>query len=144
MNVRLAHFSLALIAVAFAAQARDIHYGAVKHPDLLDCDQLQWHGQNDEADACYRLLLGKDVPPAIHAEAAWALGDLQLANRLFRDAAALQPDDASIRVRWGDLFSETHQERWTLIPAMRSRSLVLQEFLWADLMMKPIPTLSPC
>ena len=110
MNVRLAHFSLALISVAFAAQARDIHYGAVKHPDLLDCDQLQWHGQNDEADACYRLLLGKDVPPAIHAEAAWALGDLQLANRLFRDAAALQPDDASIRVRWGDLFSETHQD----------------------------------
>jgi tetratricopeptide (TPR) repeat protein len=47
---------------------------------------------------------------AVKAEVAWALGDLQLANQFFRDALRDNPADASIRVRWGDLFADSHQD----------------------------------
>ncbi|MDH3440740.1 MAG: tetratricopeptide repeat protein, partial [Gammaproteobacteria bacterium] len=109
MRISVAVLAIALIFPC-AAPARDIHYGAVDHPELLSCDSMHWRGQLDDADLCYRRLLNADVPTAIRAEAAWALKDFQLANRLFRDAAAVSPDDASIRVRWGDLFADTHQD----------------------------------
>jgi tetratricopeptide (TPR) repeat protein len=100
---------VALLA-ASAAAARDVHYGAVNHPALLECDQQHWRGDEDASGECYRTLLQSDVPAAIRAEAAWALNDRQLANRLFRDAAAAAPDDAAIRQRWGDLFADSHQD----------------------------------
>lgn len=102
---------LSVLAIgAPPASARDIHYGAVNHAGLLRCDGLHWRGQQAEAGDCYRQLLQSDAPLHIRAEAAWALRDLQLANRLFREAAALQPQDAQIRVRWGDLFAASHQD----------------------------------
>lgn len=105
---------LALIALLmFAAlplQAREIHYGAVKHDGLLECDRLHWRGRLDESSACYQALLSGNVPLAIRAEAAWALNDLQLANRLFKEAVAAEPQNAGIRVRWGDLFADSHQD----------------------------------
>ncbi|MGI9261136.1 MAG: hypothetical protein ACR2QR_03820, partial [Woeseiaceae bacterium] len=109
MKIKIAILVLTL-TLPFAAGARSIHYGSVDHPELLSCDALQWRGQLNDAELCYRRLLDSDVPPAIRAEAAWALSDFQLANQLFRDAAALAPDDAVIRVRWGDLFADTHQD----------------------------------
>jgi len=109
MRSKLALFFITLVAAPQIA-ARDIHYGVVDHPGLLACDRQQWRGQLDDADLCYRRLLGGDVPFSVRAEAAWALGDLQLANQLFRDAAAIAPNDAVIRVRWGDLFADTHQD----------------------------------
>lgn len=90
--------------------ARDIHYGAVSDADLLRCDRLHWTGQLADAEHCYRTLLGTAASSAIQAEAAWALGDHQLANELFRVAAQENPDDATLRVRWGDLFADTHQD----------------------------------
>ncbi len=102
---------LALLALAPQfSDARDIHYGAVKHEGLLECDRIHWRGRVDESSACYRALLTADVPLAIRAEAAWALADLQLANRLFKEAVAAAPEDAAIRVRWGDLFADSHQD----------------------------------
>ncbi|MBT8444757.1 MAG: hypothetical protein KJO13_08415 [Gammaproteobacteria bacterium] len=109
MKTSVAALAIALM-LSSVATARDIHYGAVDHPELLSCDGMQWRGQLDDADLCYRRLLNADVPIAIRAEAAWALRDYQFANRLFRDAAAAAPDDATIRVRWGDLFADTHQD----------------------------------
>lgn len=104
-------FALFLIAFTVpAANARDIHYGAVKHPELLRCDQLQWRGRHADAAACYQQILQSDTQVEIQAEAAWAQKDLQLANRLFRQAAALHPENADIRVRWGDLFAASHQD----------------------------------
>lgn len=91
------------------AYARDIHYGAVSDAELLRCDRLNWTGQLAESENCYRRLLQDDVAAAVKAEAAWALGDLQLANDLFRVAAQNNADDASLRVRWGDLFANSHQ-----------------------------------
>ena len=95
---------------AGTASARDIHYGAVTDPELLRCDRLHWAGQLADADACYRALLGPATRAAVKAEAAWALGDHQLANDLFRVAAQETPDDASLHVRWGDLFADSHQD----------------------------------
>ena len=100
---------VALVASA-SASGREIHYGAAADPALLACDVLEWRGKLSAAEDCYRDLLGSDREAAVRAEAAWALDDLQLANRLFRDAAARYPDDASIRVRWGDLFADSHQD----------------------------------
>jgi tetratricopeptide (TPR) repeat protein len=99
-----------LLLTASAAGARDIHYGAVTHPELDSCDRLHWRGQLDESAACYRQLFQSDAPAEIRAEAAWALNDLQTANNLFRQAAAARPDDPGIRVRWADLFADTHQD----------------------------------
>ena len=106
---------LALVAawVAFCqapASARGIHYGAVSNGELLACDRLDWRGQADEAISCYRQLLSGARPAAIRAEAAWALNERQAANGLFRDAVATHPDDAAIRVRWGDLYADSHQD----------------------------------
>ncbi len=110
MNVRIIFLALFLAFANSNLHAREIHYGAVSHADLLVCDQLHWHGKTSESAACYRELLGSDVPAEVHAEAAWALSELQLANRLFRDAVAANPDNAAIRVRWGDLFAASHQD----------------------------------
>lgn len=104
-----ASLTLSLL-MALPAYARDIHYGAASDPDLLRCDRLHWRGQLAESDGCYRQLLQNNEAAAIKAEAAWALGNLQLANQLFRDAAGEYPGDASIRVRWGDLFADSHQD----------------------------------
>ncbi|MDH4073429.1 MAG: hypothetical protein OEV41_10020, partial [Gammaproteobacteria bacterium] len=100
---------LLFVAIAPSA-ARDIHYGAVDDPRLAACDDHRWHGRLAEANGCYRELLGSDAPSAVRAEAAWAENDRQLANRLFREAAAASPDDAGILVRWGDLFADSHQD----------------------------------
>jgi len=95
---------------AIPSYSRNIHYGAVSDPELLRCDRLHWAGRLADSDACYRQLLRSDTGAVIKAEAAWALGDLQLANQLFRNAALENADDASIRVRWGDLFADSHQD----------------------------------
>ena len=96
--------------MALPALARDIHYGAANDPELLRCDRLHWGGQLADSDSCYRQLLQTSASAAVKAEAAWALGDLQLANRLFKVAAGERTEDASVRVRWGDLFADSHQD----------------------------------
>jgi len=98
------------LLLASAGDARDIHYGAVDDPGLVRCDSLQWAGQQAEASMCYQQLLAGNSSAAVKAEAAWALGDLPLANRQFRRATGENPADAGIRVRWGDLFADSHQE----------------------------------
>jgi tetratricopeptide (TPR) repeat protein len=97
-----------LIVVGGAANARDLHYGAVTDEAVLDCDRQQWRGA--EATACYEALLTSDAAIAAKAEAAWALGDRQVANRLFRTAMLEQPDSAETMTRWADLFAASHQD----------------------------------
>lgn len=98
------------IVCATSVAARDIHYGAVTHVEVLRCDRLDWSGQQAESTTCYQQLLSGNESAHVKAEAAWALGDLQLANRQFRLAAAENPDDAMVRVRWGNLFADSHQD----------------------------------
>jgi len=101
---------IAAIFVASGAGAKPIHYGAVESDALAACDALEWRGQVVEADACYQALLDDEASDAIRAEAAWALGDLHLANRLFQSADRQSPNDPSILTRWGDLYADSHQD----------------------------------
>ena len=102
---------LPVFAVATAAGARDIHYGAITDPGLLACDELRWAGMPDKARSCYMELFGNSTVPAVQAEVYWALGDLKSANSLFQLAVERAPDDAGIRARWGELFVETYQDQ---------------------------------
>ena len=103
----------ALLAFTLVAStptaARTIHYGAVEDDALGACDALEWRGDSGAED-CYQELLGGTAPTAVRAEAAWALGDLHAANRLFQAAAKASPDNPAILTRWGDLFADSHQD----------------------------------
>lgn len=100
---------LALLVAAAPACARGIHYGAVTDPDVLACDALAWRGESVESRDCYTALLDGDAGAAAKAEAAWALNDLHLANQWFQRASGELTADPMVRVRWGDLFADTHQ-----------------------------------
>ncbi|MDJ0813971.1 MAG: tetratricopeptide repeat protein [Woeseiaceae bacterium] len=102
---------LCLWVVAMApAAARDIHYGAVVDPAILECDRSHWRGDIETSRLCYANLLRDDVAAATKAEAAWALNNLQQSNEWFRAALAEAPDDYRSKVRWGDLFAASHQD----------------------------------
>ena len=105
----VALLSLLLGALSPAA-ARDIHYGAVVDPAVVECDRSHWRGEIETARLCYANLLRDEVSAATKAEAAWALNNLQQANEWFRAALAAAPDDHRSKVRWGDLFAASHQD----------------------------------
>ncbi len=90
-------------------QAREHLLGALDNPVLLNCENLHWSGQAAEAEACYLSIIRTINPPEIQAEAMWALGDLHTADELFEQAAQLQPDNAMILVRTGELYLQTYQ-----------------------------------
>ena len=105
----VALLSLLLGALSPAA-ARDIHYGAVVDPAVVECDRSHWRGEIENSRLCYANLLRAEVAAATKAEAAWALNNLQQANEWFRAALAAAPDDHRSKVRWGDLFAASHQD----------------------------------
>lgn len=90
-------------------QAREPLYGVLDHEGLLACEAAFWSGQRNEAESCYRSLLATPLPALIQAEALWALGDMQGANERFQQAQNDAPDDATIRLRWGELYMQTYQ-----------------------------------
>ena len=81
----------------------------VRHAALVPCDELHDRGKAVEAAACYRGVLQVDDPAAL-AEAYWMLGDLKAANDWFREAIKLEPEDPDLRVRWGYLYIDSHQQ----------------------------------
>lgn len=89
--------------------ARDLPYGAIEEPQLVKCDRSYWQGKQEEAKLCYSTLLHNSPDITTRAEAAWALGDVKTANEHFRNAVRMNPGDASVRARWGELFVETYQ-----------------------------------
>ncbi len=95
--------------VAAPAGARDLHYGAVADAAVNKCDDLHWHGKSSEANSCYQELLDGNGAWSAKAEAAWALGEFQLANEYFRLALRSSAEDVATLVRWGDLFAASHQ-----------------------------------
>ncbi len=96
--------------VGSTACAREIHYGAVTDADVVACDRLHWRGRVEESRNCYAKVLRSSAILAARAEAAWALNDLQAANSWFQQAMREHPDDVATRVRWGDLFADSHQD----------------------------------
>jgi len=95
--------------VAAPAWSRGLDYGLPANPGVQRCDALRWGADRNAAAACYRSLLGAGEA-AVRAEAAWALGDFKSANDWFRDALRAQPDNLTVRLRWGELFADTHQD----------------------------------
>ncbi len=102
---------LACCASLFSTEilARDHLLGALDNEILLNCENLYWSGQQAEANACYLGIIRTVNPPEIQAEAMWALGDLYTADELFEQAAELDPDNAMILVRTGELYMRTYQ-----------------------------------
>ncbi len=97
-----------LLATAALAQAQSIDYDPRRATELRPCDEHRYHGRSEPARACYSKLLNSPTP-IVEAEAAWALGDIQRANQVFRDS--LQNNERAVqpRVRWARLFLQTHQ-----------------------------------
>lgn len=115
MTLRLARLAsigtsaLTLCTVVLCATA--LYPDRGHRSELLEpCDEHYDHGRRGEAAACYQSLIGSSSDPALRAEAYWMLGDLKSANESFRDATAASPDDPDLRVRWGHLFVQSHQE----------------------------------
>lgn len=103
-------FGALLSLLLFASgHAQPIDYDLRRASDLRKCDDHQHHGRVNEAKQCYSQLLAVSSDPLTRAEATWQLGDIQRANRLFRDAVRLNARSTQPRVRWGWLFLETHQ-----------------------------------
>mgnify|MGYP006271557797 CR=1 FL=1 len=91
------------------AGARGFDYGLVTHPGVQRCDALRWGADRNAATNCYRALLSV-ADSSVRGEAAWALGDFKSANDWFREALRAQPDNVPLRVRWGYLYADTHQD----------------------------------
>jgi tetratricopeptide (TPR) repeat protein len=102
---------LACCASLFSTEtlAREHLLGALDNEALLNCENLHWSGQQAEANACYLGIVRTINPPEIQAEAMWALGDLYTADELFEQAADLDPENAMILVRTGELYMRTYQ-----------------------------------
>ncbi|SEB71346.1 peptidase MA family metallohydrolase [Terriglobus roseus] len=69
------------------------------------CWQMQKHGQQKQADACFtQLTLSRDAYE--RAEGFWGVEDWQNANAAFREATAPAASPAQYKVRWGMLLHE--------------------------------------
>ncbi|MBI1353944.1 MAG: tetratricopeptide repeat protein [Acidobacteria bacterium] len=100
--------ALALAALPATASVWGEEQG--KRPAALEpCDASWDRGDRAAARQCYTDLLRSD-DLAARAEAWWALGDVKSANEVFRDAIKAQPENPDLRVRWGYLYLQTHQE----------------------------------
>ena len=97
------------LAVASPALGQRGDERGARHEALAPCDELHDRGNAIDAATCYRGLLRLD-DLAAQAEAYWMLGDLKAANECFRDAVKLEPEDPDLRVRWGHLYIQSHQQ----------------------------------
>jgi len=90
-----------------SSHAFQFHYDEHRDAALKACDALQYHGDIDTANQCYRNLNShEDI--LVQAQAASALKDVRLANRLYREASRSSTHPA-IKTSWGYLFLSTHQ-----------------------------------
>ena len=101
--------SLLLVGPAPAWGQRGDERGA-RDPVLARCDTHYDKGRPLEARGCYGQVL-REAGPAVRAEAYWMLDDLKAANEEFREAVRLEPENPDLRVRWGYLYIESHQQR---------------------------------
>ena len=88
-------------------QALTIHYDQNRNVALKSCDEVLYRGDKQAAVACYQDVFDTSEG-LVQADAAAALGDVQTANRLYRDLAA-SDTDPTIKTNWGLLYLETHQ-----------------------------------
>ena len=87
--------------------ALTIHYDLNRDDALKSCDTVLYSGDKQASVDCYQQVFDTSEG-LVQADAAAALGDVQTANRLYRDLAAGDTDPA-IKTNWGLLYLETHQ-----------------------------------
>lgn len=100
--------SLVLLLLGATAGAQTIDYDPRRAVELRPCDDHRYHGRTEQARTCYARLLDSQTP-IVQAEAAWAVGDIQRANQIFRDTVQNNERAVQPRVRWARLFLQTHQ-----------------------------------
>lgn len=105
--IRYATAGILLLITALAG-AQSIDYDPRRAVELRPCDDYRYRGRTEQAKACYTKLLDSQTP-IVEAEAAWALGDIQRANQIFRDSVQNNERAVQPRVRWARLFLQTHQ-----------------------------------
>lgn len=104
----------ALVALVALAAAPSIlgqrgQERGVRPAELQPCDAQHDRGEIAAASQCYQGIL-RVGGPAMQAEAQWMLGDLKAANDSFREAVRLEPENPDLRVRWGYLYIDSHQD----------------------------------
>jgi tetratricopeptide (TPR) repeat protein len=100
--------TLVLLLLAATAGAQSIDYDPRRAAELRPCDDDRYHGRAEQARTCYARLLDSPTP-IVQAEAAWATGDIQRANQIFRDIVQNNERAVQPRVRWARLYLQTHQ-----------------------------------
>lgn len=101
----------AFVLLFSAAAAAALYPDRGRRPELLEpCDEHYDRGRRGQAAGCYRECIARSADPAAQAEAFWRLGDLKSANERFRAAVDASPQDPDLRVRWGRLYVQSHQE----------------------------------
>ncbi len=100
-------WALALAALP-ACGGQGVDHG-VRPAALEPCDEHWERGRRVEAKQCYSAVAASG-DAAARAEAWWRLGDLKRANEVFRAAIDAEPDKPDLRVRWGYLYLQTHNE----------------------------------
>jgi tetratricopeptide (TPR) repeat protein len=103
----------ALFVVSAAVPVSASVYGNDRgaRPAVLEpCDALYDKGDRIRGRQCYSALLDQHSDPFTQAEIWWVLGQAKRANDLFRAAVEADPANPDVRVRWGYLFEQTHNE----------------------------------
>ena len=96
-----------LLGVLAEAQAFTIYYNESRSLFVRECDDHLYRGDDVRANECYTRIV--DTSEGLEqADAAAALGDITLANRLYRELAS-ESNDPAIKSHWGLLYLQTHQ-----------------------------------
>lgn len=90
-----------------ASMAITIHYDTNRSAELQACDQHRYQGDEESALTCFKALQASDNL-LLRAQVATELGDVAIANKLFREAAS-EDSDPAINTAWGHLYLQTHQ-----------------------------------
>jgi cellulose synthase operon protein C len=101
--------SLLALGISGGAEAFEIDYDSRRPGELKECDEHHYRGRRDQAQMCYGQVLAQSSAPLTRAEAAWRLHDVKRANELFRESIRLKPEATYERVRWAQLYVQTHQ-----------------------------------
>ena len=100
--------ALLLLAAPLVAQRGEGR--GKRSPELRSCDEHWDHGRRQQARGCYISLIDRASDVPTKAEAFWGLRNFKQANDLFREAVEADPENPELRVRWGYLFLETHNQ----------------------------------
>ena len=99
--------AIVLLLLCPHAYALTIHYGNDRHEALAECDRFAYVGENAQATTCFESLSDHEEL-LVQADAAAALGDVRLANKLYRQATS-ESADPLVKTHWAMLYLRTHQ-----------------------------------